>query len=189
MVYEEIIKGKTVQLRSVEERDADVTFKMRSDPEKAKYLHPIKGTVEDQRQFIRTQREKPGDYLFVIEDLQGNPIGMKGVYNHNEEKKEIETGRFIGYGTQVQNIEALMLSIDFAFDIMMADRVVMSALENNKVMLGIQKRFGVKFTYRDRYDGLEYDNLHSVLTKEDYAVSRPNIQALIDRFAYRSSGA
>ena len=185
MVYEGVIEGKTVRLRSIEEKDAEVSFRMRTDPEKAKFVHPVHGTVEDQRNYIIKQRSTPGDYLFMIEDLQGNPIGMKGVYNFDEEKNEIETGRFIGYGSQVQNIEALMLSFDFAFDVLKVDRIVMSALENNHVMLGIQKRFGVEFTYRDRYEGLEYDNLHSVLTREAYAITRPKVVGLIDRFANR----
>ena len=185
MVYEGVIEGKTVRLRSVEERDAEVTFKMRHDPEKARFVRPSQGTVEGQREYIRKQRETPGDYLFIIEDLQGNPIGMKGVYDFNSEKNQIETGRFIGYGSQVQNIEALMLSVDFAFDILKVDKVVMSALENNNVMLGIQKKFGVEFTYRDRYEGIDYDNLHSVLTKEAYAKSKPKVEALINRFANR----
>ena len=185
MIYDGVIRGKTVCLRSIEEKDAEITLKMRTDPEKARFVRPVKGTLEAQTEFIRRQRVKPGDYLFIIEDLEGHIIGMKGVYNLDAEKNEVETGRFIGYGTQVQNIEALMLSFDFAFDILKVDRVVMSALENNSVMLGIQKRFGVEFTYRDRYEGMDYDNLHSVLTKEAYAVSRPKIAALIDRFAGR----
>lgn len=185
MVYDGIIEGKTVRLRSVEERDAEITYKMRNDPEKARFVRPSKSTVEGQRDYIKNQRTVPDDYLFVIEDLQGNPIGMKGVYNFNRDKNEVETGRFIGYGSQVQNIEALLLSFDFAFEVMKVDRIVMSALENNHVMLGIQRRFGVEFTYRDRYEGMNYDNLHSVLTKEAYSKSRPKIQALIDRFANR----
>ena len=185
MVYDGVIEGKTVRLRSVEEKDAEVTYKMRHDPEKSKFVHQSKGTVEEQREFIRKQMKEPDDYLFIIEDLEGNPIGMKGVYNFDREKNEIETGRFMGFGSQVQNIEALMLSFDFAFDILGVERIVMSALENNNVMLGIQKRFGVEFTYRDRYEGLEYDSLHSVLKKEEYAKTRPKIEALINRFADR----
>ena len=185
MVYDGFIYGKTVRLRSVEESDAELTFKMRMDPKKGRFVRPSKGTVEGQREYIRKQRTVPDDYLFIIEDLQGNPIGMKGVYNYDKEKNEVETGRFIGYGSQVQNIEALMLSFDFAFDYMKVDHIVMSALENNDVMLGIQKRFGVEFTYRDRYEGLDHDNLHSVLTREAYAISRPKVSALIDRFAGR----
>ena len=185
MVYDKIIKGKTVQLRSIEEADAALTFKWRTDPEKSRFVRPVRGTVEDQLNFIKWQRNEPDDYLFIIEDLDGNPIGMKGVYNYNREKNEVETGRFIGYGNQVQNIEALKMSFDFSFDEMHVDHIVMSALENNSVMLGIQQRFGVVFTYRDRYEGLDYDNLHSVLTKEAYAISKPKVTALIDRFANR----
>lgn len=185
MVYEGIIQGKTVRLRSVEEQDAEITFKMRTDPEKAKYVHPVKGSVDEQRKFITKQRETPGDYLFIIEDLQGNPIGMKGVYDYNETRNEVKTGRFIGYGSQIQNIEALVLSFDFAFDILKVDRIVMAALENNKMMLGIQKKFGVEFTHRERCEEFGCDNLYSVLTRAAYALSRPNVSTLIDRFANR----
>ena len=83
MVYQYAIKGLTVCLRSVEESDAEVTFRMRSDPEKSRFIHRTTGTTEDQRNFIRAQRERIGDYLFLIEDLQGNPIGMKGIYNYD----------------------------------------------------------------------------------------------------------
>ncbi len=185
MLISGYINGKTVRLRSVTEDDADITYKMRHDPEKAQFVRPSKGTVEEQRDYIKKQISTPGDYLFLIEDLQGTPIGMKGVYNYNPAKNEVETGRFLGFGSQIQNIEALMLSFDFAFGYLNVDRVVMSALENNSMMLGIQKRFGVEFTYRDRYEGVDYDNLHSVLTKEAYSISRPKVEALINRFANR----
>lgn len=186
MVYDKIIKGMTVNLRSIEEQDAEATFKMRSDPEKSRYIHRATGTAEDQRRFIQMQREKPGDYLFVVEDLQGKPIGMKGIYNYDPEQNVVESGRFIGYGSQVQNIEALMLSFDFAFDVMKVREIIMSALEKNEMMLGIQRRFGVRFTYRERGEGMDCDSLYSVLTPEAYAVSRPKVEALIRRFAGRS---
>ena len=185
MVYNKTIEGLTVRLRAVEESDAEVTFRMRSDPEKSRFIHRPSGTVEDQRNFIRMQREKPGDYLFLIEDLRGKPIGMKGLYNYDPEDNVVESGRFIGYGSQVQNMEALKLSFDFAFDVLQVREIVMSALENNVVMLGIQKRFGVRFTHRVREEGMDSDNLYSVLTPEAYAVSRTKVEALICRFAER----
>ena len=185
MVYDSIIEGLTVKLRSIEESDAEVTYKMRTDPEKTRFVHQITGTVEDQRNYIKRQRTLPGDYLFMVENLKGEPIGMKGVYNHDPVKKTVETGRFIGYGSQVENIEALKLSFDFVFDILGVDKIIMAALENNKVMLGIQKRFGVEFTHRGRLEGIAQDVLYSVLTKEAYAISRVKVQKLIERFAGR----
>lgn len=185
MVYDGVIRGKTVLLRSVNEEDAEVTFRMRSDPEKSRYIHAAKGTVENQREFIRKQMATLGDYLFIIEDLDGNPLGMKGLYHLDNEKKEIESGRFIGYGSQIQNMEALLLSLDFAFETLHVNRINMAALETNTVMLGIQKKLGVEFTYRDKPEGIDQDNIHSFLAEEIYARTRPKIQALIDRFAKR----
>lgn len=186
MVYESPIVGLTVRFRAVEEADAEITHKMRSDPEKTQYVHRSTGTVSDQLTYIRKQRSLLGDYLFIIEDLSGNPIGMKGVYNYDEKEKTCETGRFIGYGSQVQNIEALKLSFDFAFDILKAERIRMAALEDNSVMLGIQRRFGVDFIGRELVEDLNRYNVCSVLTKEVYEVSRIKVEALIKRFANRT---
>ena len=111
---------------------------------------------------------------------------MKGLYNYDPENKVIESGRFIGYGSQVQNMEALKLSLDFAFDVLQVHEIVMSALENNEVMLGIQKRFGVRFTHRERGEGMDYDSLYSVLTPEAYVISKPKVETLIRRFAGRN---
>ena len=107
------------------------------------------------------------------------------MYGYNEASNEVMTGRFIGYGSRVQNIEALMLSFDFAFDILKVDRIIMAALEKNNIMLGIQKKFGVEFSHRERCDEFGCDNLYSVLTRAAYSLSRPKISALIDRFANR----
>lgn len=185
MVYENVIQGKTVRLRAVAESDAEVTFKMRSDPEKTRYIHASTGTVDDQRNYIKQQREKPGDYLFLVEDLNGNAIGMKGIYAHDPEAKTVESGRFIGYGTQVQNIEAMVLSLDFAYDILGVDVVKMGVMENNTGMVSIQKKFGVEFTGREEVPGMDGYNLTSVLSKEKYAQTKPGIEALINRFANR----
>lgn len=185
MVYDKIIEGLSVRLRSVQEDDAEVTFRMRTDPEKIRYIHKNNGTVEDQRNYIKRQRKLDGDYLFMIEDLKGNPIGMKGVYNYDPVAKTVETGRFIGYGSQVQNMEALKLGFDFAFDVLGVKEIHMGALENNTVMLGIQKRFGVKFTCREKLQGIKYENICSVLTKEAYEDSKAKVEVLIKRFANR----
>ncbi|MDC7290717.1 GNAT family N-acetyltransferase [Blautia schinkii] len=185
MVYDGIIEGKTVQLRSVEERDAEVTYRMRADPEKSIYFHAANGNVQDQLAYIKKQRMKQGDYLFIIEDKNGNAIGMKGLYDYDTEEGIIESGRFVGFGSQVQNIEALMLGFDFAFDYLNVRQIKMSALENNKVMLGIQNRFGAVFTSKNHLVGFKNDVLHSILTREAYVNSRPKVDALISRFVNR----
>ncbi len=148
MIYDKVIPGKTVRLRSIEEKDAEITFQMRSDPQKSRFIHASAGTAEDQRMFIRRQRKTPGDYLFVIEDLKGRPIGMKGIYDFDPDRKTAESGRYLGFGSQIQNIEALCLSFDFAFKNLDVDKIKMTALEKNICMLSIQNRVGAVELFR-----------------------------------------
>lgn len=184
-VYNDIINGLTVRLRAIEERDAEITYEWRTDPEKTKYVHVSTGTVEDQLRFIQRQRTLPGDYLFIIENLDGFPIGMKGIYNYNPEQKTVESGRFIGYGNQIQNIEALYLGFDFAFDYLKVEKVIMSALERNEGMISIQKSLGVKEFKRDYLRDFGCDNVYFELSKENYYKKRNKIVALISRFVGR----
>lgn len=185
MVYDGIIEGLTVRLRSIEERDAEATFRMRSDKEKSRFVHSAKGTVDDQLAFIRNQRKKEGDYLFVIEDLCGKLIGMKGVYGYDPVENVVETGRFMNFGSQVQGTEALYLSFDFAFDVLGVDKIIMSALENNVNMRGMQDKFGVVITHRVFDPEFGCDSVYSELTREAYGKSRPRVSALVERFAKR----
>lgn len=188
MHYDKSIEGLTVRLRAIEESDAEATFLMRSDPEKSRYVHGATGTVEDQREFIARQREKPGDWLFMIEGLDGSPIGMKGVYDFDPVQKVVETGRFMNFGSQIQGVEALYLSFDFAFDVLGVDKVIMSALEENVNMRGMQDRFGVVVTHHEYNPEFGCDSVYSVLTREAYARSRPKAAALVERFAARQEG-
>lgn len=187
MRYGKVIEGKTVRLRDICDEDAEVTYWMRSDPEKSRYIHGAKGTVADQLAFIRDQESRPGDWLFVIEDLNGKPIGMKGVYDYDPETGHVETGRFICFGSQVQSVEALMLSFDFCFDVLGVDEITMTVLSENANMRGMQERFGVVRTRVQANEEFGCDTICSVLTREAYSVSRSKVNKLIKRFASRKT--
>lgn len=185
MIYEGKISGKTVCLRCIEERDAEITYVMRSDPEKSKYIHAAQGTVEDQREYIRRIRDKEGNFLFVIEDHDGNVIGMKGLYQYDFLEHMVVSGQFIGCGSQIQNMEALYLSFDFAFRNLKVDRIYMSVLETNTGMYEIQKKFGAKICRKVYSEEFQCNSVDSVLTEKAYQQVRPQIKALIERFTQR----
>lgn len=183
MVYDKIIEGLTVNLRAVQVEDAEITFSMRSDTEKTKYMHPAYGTVEDQREYIKKQREKDGDYLFVVTDKDGKIIGMRGIYDVFN--KQAESGRTIGYGDAFQNMEALILGLDFAFDILDVNKIFMDAAVDNQSVRGIQVQLGAKEYKRDRLPGLEYEYVFSVLDRDDYIDTRTKIMKLIKQHVRR----
>ena len=48
-IYSKVLTGKTIRMRAMEESDAEVTFNMRSDPEKTKFLNSPPESVEAPR--------------------------------------------------------------------------------------------------------------------------------------------
>lgn len=183
MIYPETITGLTVYMRSVVPDDAQATFYMRSDASKTKYMHAVSGTVEDQRNYIIGQQNKPGDYLFTVFDYSNKIIGMRGIYNVTEES--CDSGRTIGYGDAFQNMEAIILGLDFAFDTLGVKKVYMDAAADNKSVRGIQIQLGAKEYKRGYIEGFDYENVSSVLEKEDFIKSRKKIISLIQRHVQR----
>lgn len=184
-VYNKVLIGKTIKMRAMEERDAEITFEMRKDPEKSKFLNSPPQSVEDQRRYIEKQRNTVGDYYFIIEDLDGNPIGMKAFSNYCPERKIVESGRFMGFGSQIQHIEALIIGFDFAFDVLGVDKVLMTVIEKNKSMHSLQQKMGAKETERVFMSAFGCDSIHSELTRDDYLLARKKVQKLIERFMGR----
>lgn len=181
MVYEGIIEGLTINMRSVMPEDAETTYMMRMDEEKVKFMHKISGTVDDQRNYIIDQNVKPGDYLFLVLDKEGKPIGMRGIYDVKE--NSAESGRTIGYGNAFQNIEALLLGFDFAFETLGVDRVLMDAASDNASVRGIQQQIGAVEYDRQYLDDLGYEYIFSVLSKQAYLERRKGIYRMIEKYA------
>ena len=114
MVYEKAIEGKYVTLRSCTEEDAEFTLGIRKDPDFVDCFPPLDITFDQQKAWISKQREKPGDYFFVVWDKEGNRIGTISIYG--VEGKRAESGRLAIKGTNpFQAIEAQILSFRFAF--------------------------------------------------------------------------
>lgn len=184
MVYDGIIKGLTVDMRSVVPDDAEVTYDMRMDKDKVRYMHKISGTVDDQRAYIVNQNKKPGDYLFLVLDKSGKPIGMRGIYDVKEDSAE--SGRTIGFGDAFQNIEAILLGFDFAFETIGVSKVFMDAFEDNSSVRGIQKSIGAVEIEKNVIPGWNSLNVRSVLHKETYANKREKTMAMIEKHVRRS---
>lgn len=183
MVYNGVISGYTVSLRSVDIDDAEITYRMRMDKEKVKFMHQINGTVDDQKRYIENQRKKEGDYLFVVVDNNNNIIGMRGIYDVT--KDTAESGRTIGYGNAFENMEAIILGLDFAFDTLNVKAVYMDAAKNNHSVRGIQEQLGTQVLKEEYIEELKNVYVRSVLYKDSYKQHREGIIKLVKRYAKR----
>lgn len=179
MVYEGFIEGFGIRLRSVEESDADFTFKIRQDKERTKYIHAVKGTVEDQKNWIKKQRARKGDYFFLVEDMEGNPLGTVGYYDI--EGVNGEMGRMVLNGTFSQNCDAILQLRRFAFDIIGADYVRCTTSKGNKTVFAQLKRLGAEIvgTYVEEIDGLEMTIFR--VTKDAYLKNKDKYIKLVKK--------
>ena len=104
MFYDELLEGRYVDLRSVDENDAEFTLKIRQDPEFTKFLPKIENTLEQQKNWIRYQRNKEGDYFFVVQNKAGERIGTIGLFDVTD--VQCEGGRVAVGGSALAILEA-----------------------------------------------------------------------------------
>lgn len=178
MVYNKVIEGKYVNLRSVDEQDAEFTLSLRQDPQLTKYLPKLDITLEQQINWIKKQRTTEGDYYFVIENKEGKRIGVIGVYDVTE--KCAETGRIAVVGTSFESIEAQLLSFDFAFDILKVEYTVNYVMADNVHALRFSQMFGTESSepYTDDKGNIRIDGK---ITKESYQKSRIKLARMLYR--------
>lgn len=175
MVYNDIIRGKTVTLRAVECSDAEFITQIRNS-DLAQYLHAVGTDVHAQERWIEAQRAREGDYYFMMLDPDGRRIGTVGLSSIVGECGE--TSRFISYGTPVQNIETNMLITDFAFDVVGLTRIEGYVAAANGGVISLQKKFGYVF----ETEAKEKDDIlvrFARLDCQDYKKKRPKIERLI----------
>ena len=183
MIYPEKLAGKLVSLRTIEETDAEYTYRIRQDKEKTKYLHEVNGTVEDQRQWIRKSRDSADEYTFLVEDKQEKPLGMYGLYHVHGDEAEI--GRALMFGNSIQDSEAAVLLHDFAFYVCKIKTLHVDIFMENKPSIGMTLRLGGKEVGRC-FDGeFNMTNIEYLITLETYEPCREKVTKLIERFSSR----
>ena len=180
MVFDGILYGKTVRLRSVEENDASSTLAMRMNTNVNQYLTKIDDDVEKQRDFIRKQRTVDGDYLFIAEDMDGKPIGMRRVYHVSKNGDTCYTGSLIGIGNAVQNTEIALMGYDFAFQILGVKKIILEVVADNVNVINSQKRYGAVEIRREKSDTFG-EFIYQELTLENYKEHRPAVYKLIEK--------
>lgn len=178
MVTEKALEGRFVNLRPVEEEDAEFILRLRNNPEISKFLPPLDVTVDQQKNWIAKQRCDNDSYYFIIEDKNNHPIGTISVYNICSD--HAESGRFCSIGDSIQNSEASLLHCEFIFNRLSLDYLDIWVYKDNKPVLAFNKAFGCE------WDGESTDEkgevfLYGKLTKLNFQHKSTIIERNINR--------
>lgn len=179
MVYEKKIVGFFVNLRAATEGDAVATTQMRNVVEKTKYLHPVDNDVEKQRRWIQRQRIREGDYFFVVENKEQEPIGMMGISEIEGNRGHI--GRLLMYGNALQSYEAYLLLFKFGFGELDLCELYGDTDVNNKTAMKFSKMFGFQYETPVYDEELDREVCWGRVYRADFAEYANEIERMIYR--------
>ncbi len=143
MIYEKSLTGKYISLRSAIEEDAAFIIEIRNDSSKNEFVHNVDYDLEKEIQWIKDQQHREGDYFFsIISRDKEQIVGNISICNIDKSQNNAELGRWVSYGSSIENLESVILAHDFAFDVLGLDCVYTKTLQENKKVVSFWKRFG-----------------------------------------------
>ena len=181
MIYNGIIAGRYVDLRSATLDDAEFTLNLRLDPEIRKCFPPFDSNLEKQKIWLTNQMQKDNDYFFIIIDKQNNQrIGTISVYGVDYETREAESGRIvIKKNSRFQSVEAQFLINHFAFYDLGLNLLHVSVRSENQRAINFHKFLG--FTvFPPRFDNkMGCSIVPGELFKKDFEKIESNYKELL----------
>lgn len=185
---EKPVKGRFIDLVPFEMKWAEPLLKVRNS-EKSRYFlnQSYCLTLDQQRAWYEAYLERTDDIYWCILNKEGRFLGTISLYDINPDRSILDHGRFIVDSDASKEapyaVEALLLSLDAAFDAFQIGKVINDNRHDNKVMNNLSLKFGFKFIKDIEIRGVPYK--HYLLSKEDYLKKRVDIDALIDYWAAR----
>ena len=180
MIIIDRISGTTVDLRSANPSDAEFTIELRQDPVITRFLPRVEHSVEEQIEWINASREKENEYFFIICNKKGERLGTISVYDIKDD--HAESGRLASFGNPVENMEAILLNMDFAFNRLGLEYVLANTMVQNTKVVKINEKFGTVFTGKHT-DERGFEVIHGRLYKDAFNSHKPGIQKMINKAA------
>lgn len=146
-----MIKGNTVDLRPLEEKDIEMIRDWRNK-NKDHFFDAGEISKDQQRQWYEKYVDSAGrDYMFIIQAKDGTPIGTVALYNINVIERNAELGRVLlleEYRGHGYSEAAVKMVIELAFEKMRLWKIKVSVHLDNIDAIAVYARAGFKTTTR-----------------------------------------
>ena len=179
----EVFPGLSTNLVPISSEYLKNIVYLRNQDHSKYYLNqPQNITLESQNKWYEQYLKRDNDIYWCIEDKENNIVGTVRLYDITE--NNCEHGSFIIGKEYTMGspfaLEAMILSLDFAFKTLNLDTVECNDRADNSNMNSITKRFGFLFDEKRIINGVEYN--HYVLKKENCKTAKylPLLQKYIE---------
>ena len=141
------IIGKNIQLRTVEVVDAEFIFEMRQNQDKTKYLSKVTGTVESQKEWIKSYKQRENEkkeFYFVIELKDSEKLGLVRMYDFQNESFCWGSWLIKENAPKTTAIESALQIYEFAFYKLNFSKSHFEVQKGNDKVIAFHQRFGAK---------------------------------------------
>ena len=160
------LEGYNIVLRRLTEDKIELVRKWRNDPKISQYMEYRKIiSAEEQLKWFRKINNYNNYYFLII--TGGMEVGLINIRDIDNEKKTGEPGIFIWNDNFLNSdisFRASALLMDFVFDILELQKLVIHVLSDNKRAISYNKLWGYRLS--DNQDGLY--NQEYTLDRENY---------------------
>ena len=172
-----IIENYGVILRKLEKgADLELVRQWRNSPEVNQFMF-FKDHITSEMQLNWFEKiNNIHNYFFIVE-YNGKKIGLINLKNVDFEKKEAESGFFIGeaeYRASTIGAQANLALLDYGYEKLGIERIIASVREDNKPALAFNKALG--FVKTEDHEDLFY------LSKNDYLKKTEKLKKLLNKY-------
>lgn len=141
------VEGVQLAIRLVEPCDAAYIQGLRTDPVYSAHLSKVSGTVDDQRIWIETYKEREAkglEYYYVIESVaRGMPCGVVRLYDIREDSFTWGSWILDENKPRKAALESAVLSFGIGFDCLDRPKALIDVRRENHKALSFYRRLGM----------------------------------------------
>lgn len=167
-----IIYGKNINMRTVETKDAEFIYTMRQNEAKTKYLSKISGTVESQKEWIKSYKkreEEKQEFYFVIESKDVEKLGLVRMYEFKDNSFCWGSWLIKEDAPKSTAIESALQIYEFGFYSLGFEKSHFDVRKGNDKVIAFHQRFGAKIVDEDEMDYFfNFEKSDYEITKEKY---------------------
>ena len=150
-----IIYGKNINMRTVAQEDAEFIYSMRHNQNKTKYLSKVTGTVESQKEWIKSYKkreETKEEFYFVIESKDEDKLGLVRMYDFQDDSFCWGSWLIKEDAPKTTAIESALQIYEFGFYDLKFKKSHFDVRKGNDKVVAFHQRFGAKIVDEHELD-------------------------------------
>lgn len=183
MRHDLVVDGVAFRLRPIGDADAPLVVALRGNPALNRYLHATSSSLADQLAWFARYYERPGDYYFVVEQLEsGMAEGMISIYDIDSQSRCGEWGRWILKAGSLAAVESAWLIYRCAFERLGLERVCSRTVAENAPVVSFHDSCGITarrvLPGHFELDGRRVDAVEHEVSRQAWSEISPRLERL-----------